>query len=77
MHVGLRAHPVLTEDVLEAVRDVDEGIAEALKDKADSPRARAIARFAPDAKVEPGEVRELAIVPEKLRFFDPETGLAV
>jgi multiple sugar transport system ATP-binding protein len=77
VHVDLRANPVLTADVLEAVRDVDEGIAEGLEGKADSPRARAIARFAPDAKVEPGEVRELAVVPEKLRFFDVETGLAI
>jgi multiple sugar transport system ATP-binding protein len=74
VHVGMRASPVLTEEVLEVVRDVDQGIAEELDERSG---ARAIARFEPDAKVEPGEVRELAIVPEKLRFFDLATGSAV
>jgi multiple sugar transport system ATP-binding protein len=77
VHVNLDARPVLTEDVLEAVRDVDEGIAAELAHKADTAEARAIARFDPDSSVAPGETRELAVVPDKLRFFDLATGLAI
>jgi multiple sugar transport system ATP-binding protein len=77
VHVSIDASPVLTEEVLEVVRDVDEGIAHDLEDKVDKPTTRAVARFEPDAPVESAEARELAVVPDKLRFFDLETGLAI
>jgi len=77
VHVRFPAAPVATEDVLEVVRDVDRGLAESLSEKAEQPHVRAVARFEPDAQVVVDELREIAVVPEKLRFFDLETGLAI
>ena len=77
VHVDVRARPVFTEDVLEVVRDVDAAMAESLAERTDAHVVRAVARFDPDAQVEAGEAHELAVVPEKLRFFDLETGAAI
>jgi multiple sugar transport system ATP-binding protein len=77
VHVDVRARPVFTEDVLEVVRDVDVAMAESLVERTDAHVVRAVARFDPDAHVEAGEVHELAVVPEKLRFFDLKTGAAI
>jgi multiple sugar transport system ATP-binding protein len=77
VHVFLEALPVLTDEVLEAVADGDTELALEPDDNPGTGTARAIARFAPDAPVREGDRHELALVPEKLRFFDPATGLAV
>jgi multiple sugar transport system ATP-binding protein len=77
VHLDLGAEPVLTQEVLEAARDVDAAIAESLVERSDEHVVRAIARFEPDSPVAAGDVRELAVVPEKLRFFDLATGAAL
>jgi multiple sugar transport system ATP-binding protein len=77
VHVDLAAEPVLTPEVLEVARDVDVTIAESAAERTNGHGVRAISRFEPDSAVAAGEVRELAIVPEKLRFFDLETGAAI
>jgi multiple sugar transport system ATP-binding protein len=77
VHVHLSAAPVVTPDVLAAARAVDAVVAESISDRETATVVRAVARFEPDAQVEPGETRELAIVPDKLRFFDLATGSAL
>jgi multiple sugar transport system ATP-binding protein len=77
VHLDLEAEPVLTQEVLEAARDVDVTVAESLAERTDERIARAIARFEPDSEVATGEVRAVAVVPEKLRFFDLATGAAL
>jgi multiple sugar transport system ATP-binding protein len=77
VHVTLNARPVVTADVLDVVRDMDASMASELSEHAGETTSRAIARFEADAAVAAGEVRELAVVPEKLRFFDLETGTAI
>jgi multiple sugar transport system ATP-binding protein len=77
VHLDLPARPVFTEEVLEVVRDVDAAIAESLAERTDQQVVRAISRFDPEAQVAAGSVHELAVVPEKLRFFDFETGAAI
>jgi multiple sugar transport system ATP-binding protein len=72
VHVDLAAEPVLTPEVLEAVEN--DGLA---AERTDARVVKAIARFEPDAQVDAGDMRELAVVPEKLRFFDLETGEAL
>ena len=76
VHVFLSAKPVLTSAVLEA-KENTTGLAFAPDDAPGDRTSRAIARFTPDADVTEGQSHELAIVPEKLRFFDLESGLAV
>jgi multiple sugar transport system ATP-binding protein len=77
VHVDLAAVPVLTPEVLEVARDVDVTVAESVAEGTNGGGVRAIARFEPDATVAPGEVRELAVVPEKLRFFDLDSGVTL
>jgi len=77
VHVDLPAAPVFTQEVLEIARDVDEAVASKLEDRAERAHARAVARFAADAQVDVGEDRDLAVVPEKLRFFDAASGRAI
>jgi multiple sugar transport system ATP-binding protein len=77
VHLDLAAQPVLTPEVLEVARDVDAAIAESIVERTDTRVVRAIARFEPDSQVAAGAVQELAVVPEKLRFFDLETGAAL
>jgi multiple sugar transport system ATP-binding protein len=77
VHVRLPAPPVVTDDVLDAVRDMDASMANDLSQHAGERTSRAIARFEADAEVGVGNVRELALVPEKLRFFDLQTGTAI
>ena len=77
VHVTLNARPVVTADVLDVVRDMDASMASELSEHAGETTSRAIARFEADAAVAAGEVRELAVVPEKLRFFDLENSAAI
>ena len=77
VHVKLPARPVVTDDVLDVVRDMDASMASELSEHAGETFSRAIARFEADVPVAAGEVRELALVPDKLRFFDLETGKAI
>jgi hypothetical protein len=77
VRLRVSAPPVLTDEVLDAVRDVDTSIANALTNRPDARAAQAIARFDADAEVTVGETREIAVVPDKLRFFDLETGAAI
>jgi hypothetical protein len=77
IHVDMVARPVFTEDVLEVVRDVDAAIAESFAEREGERVVHAVARFDPDAQVAAGDALELAVVPEKLRFFDLETGAAI
>ena len=77
VHLRVPGPPVLTDEVLDVVRDMDTSIASALSERAGEHATRAIARFDADAEVTVGETREIAVVPEKLRFFDLETGTAI
>jgi multiple sugar transport system ATP-binding protein len=77
VRLRVSAPPVLTDEVLDAVRDVDTSIANALTNRPDARAAQAIARFDADAEVTVGETREIAVVADKLRFFDLETGAAI
>jgi multiple sugar transport system ATP-binding protein len=77
VHLRLGASPVVTDDVLDAIRDVDSSIAAELSEHAGERHTRVIARFDADAQVVAGETREIAVAVEKLRFFDLDTGGAI
>lgn len=77
VHLRLAARPVLTDQVLDVVRDVDASIASEMSAHADENHTRAIASFDADAEVTPGETREVALAPERLRFFELSTGAAI
>jgi multiple sugar transport system ATP-binding protein len=77
VHVELAAHPVASREVVELAGEVDAVVESELQQDEQRCVARAIARFDADAQVEAGERRELAVVPEKLRFFDLESGVRI
>jgi multiple sugar transport system ATP-binding protein len=77
VHLRLAALPVVTDEVLDVVRDMDSSMAAELSEHAGESHTRAIARFEADADVAEGQTREVAVAPDKLRFFDLDTGSAI
>jgi multiple sugar transport system ATP-binding protein len=77
-YVDIDATPVLVEDVLEGIVDMEaaEDIAE-IKGDADGARATVVARLEPSAKVRPDDTVELVVDLRRLHFFDLESGQAI
>ena len=74
VHFGIDAEPVVTEDVRELARDVDEAAIEELERQREARRATCVGRFAPSTKVRKGDTIEVAVGPGSLHFFDLERG---
>jgi multiple sugar transport system ATP-binding protein len=74
-YVRIEANPVLVEDVIEGLVDMEEvdELAEILPE-ADRDRAVIVARLDAAARVRPEEAIELAVDLGKLHFFDLESG---
>ncbi|HZV51852.1 MAG TPA: sn-glycerol-3-phosphate ABC transporter ATP-binding protein UgpC [Candidatus Dormibacteraeota bacterium] len=77
VHLRVAAEPVVTDDLLEVARDVDVATVEALRDEVREGAMVAVARFDADAAVSAGGPQEAAIRPDKIHFFDLETGMAI
>ena len=78
VHVEIDAKPVLVEDVLEGLVDLEE--AEELAEigiDADGSRATVVARLDASARVRPDEPIELAVDLRHLHFFDLASGEAI
>jgi multiple sugar transport system ATP-binding protein len=74
-HVEVEAKPVLVEDVIEGLVEVEEvdDLAEILPE-AEGDRAVVVARLDAAATVRPDDVIELAVDLKKLHFFDLDSG---
>jgi multiple sugar transport system ATP-binding protein len=74
-HVEVEAKPVLVEDVVEGLVDMEEAedLAQ-LRTDTGGPQAMLVARLDASASVRPDETVELAVNLGKLHFFDLETG---
>jgi multiple sugar transport system ATP-binding protein len=74
-HIDVEAKPVLVDDVVEGLVDMEEAedLAEIMTDT-DGARAMVVARLDASASVRPDEAVELAVDLRKLHFFDLETG---
>ena len=77
VHLRVAAEPVVTEDLLEIARDVDETNVQMLHGEEGEQSVNTIARFEPDTQVEIGAQQEVAIRPDKLHYFDLETGARI
>lgn len=77
VHLRVDAPPVLTDEVLEVAQDIDAAAVEALNDEATEHATAAIARFDRDTHPRPGDVLDVALTLERLRFFDLDSGIAV
>jgi multiple sugar transport system ATP-binding protein len=78
VHVEIDAEPVLVEDVLEGLVDMEEAadLAE-IRTDTDGSRATVIARLDASASVRPDESIELAVDLRHLHFFDLGSGEAI
>jgi ABC-type sugar transport system ATPase subunit len=78
VHVEIDAKPVLVEDVLEGLVDLDEAreLAE-IKPDVDGSRAQVVARLDASARVRPDEPIELAVDLRHLHFFELASGEAI
>jgi multiple sugar transport system ATP-binding protein len=78
VYIGVDATPVVVEDVVEGLVDVDEAeeLAAIMTD-ADGSRATVVARLDASARVRPDEPIELAVDVRHLHFFDLDSGEAI
>jgi multiple sugar transport system ATP-binding protein len=70
VHLAVDANPVLTQEVREIARDTGEEIGR-------SERATVVGRFDAGSRASADDRIELAIDPDRLLFFDPQTGTAL
>ena len=77
-HVEVEARPVLVEDVVEGLVDMEEAedLAEIMTDS-DGAKAMLVARLDASASLRPEETVELAVDLRKLHFFDLESGATI
>jgi multiple sugar transport system ATP-binding protein len=77
-HVELEASPVLVEDVVEGLVDMDEAtdLVE-IRQEGDGARAIVVARLDASSRVRPDEPVELSVDLRKLHFFDLDSGSAI
>jgi multiple sugar transport system ATP-binding protein len=78
-HIDVEAKPVLVDDVVEGLVDMEEAedLAEIRTDTDGAARATLVARLEASASLRPDETVELAIDLGKLHFFDLETGATI
>jgi multiple sugar transport system ATP-binding protein len=77
VYATVAAQPVVTEDLVEIAKDVDEAAVERLEEFADEHFVLACARFDIAAEEPPRGAYEFAVNVDRLHFFDLETGAAV
>jgi multiple sugar transport system ATP-binding protein len=77
VHVGMRADPVLTDEVMEIAQDTDAAVAQTLQAEAAEHHLVIIARFDTRSDLKRGDVARVAADPRHLHFFDLESGLAL
>jgi multiple sugar transport system ATP-binding protein len=76
-HVEVPGKPVVTEDVVEGIAEVDDALVDDMAQKAEGEHTTLVGRFDPESEVRPGHVVEMVVDTDKLQFFDLETGNAI
>jgi multiple sugar transport system ATP-binding protein len=74
-HLELDARPVVTEEVLEIAADADAAVAADLQSRVE--HAAFVARFDAASTARGGQEVEMTVKPERLQFFDLDTGQAI
>jgi multiple sugar transport system ATP-binding protein len=76
-HLELDARPVVTDEVLEIAADADAAVAADLQSGSRVERASFVARFDAASTARGGQEVEMTVKPERLQFFDLDTGQAI
>ena len=77
LHVEVGGDPVLTPEVLEIASDIDPAALDALRDVARSHHVPVVARVSAESRASPDETIEVSCRPDRLHFFDLETGATI
>jgi multiple sugar transport system ATP-binding protein len=77
VYAAISAPPVVTEDVLEIAKDVDEAAVERLEEFADERFVLACARFDIATQAPSQGTHEFAVNVDRVQFFDLESGAAI
>jgi multiple sugar transport system ATP-binding protein len=77
VYVSFPGHPVVTEDVLESARDVDEAAKESLQGAHREGTVTAVARYDPEADAPVGAAQDIGVRADKMHFFELETGARI
>ena len=76
-HVQVKATPVVRDEVLEGLVELDDAVVAELKSEARERQATFVGRFDPSSQLTTGEVVEMAVDTARLHFFDLESGSAI
>jgi multiple sugar transport system ATP-binding protein len=77
VYAAIPAEPVVTEDVLEIAKDVDEAAVERIEELAEEHAVLACARFDIASQAPSRGPYEFAVNVDRVHFFDLETGAAI
>jgi multiple sugar transport system ATP-binding protein len=77
VHLAVAAEPVLADEVLEVASDTDAAVLETLKREAHDHRVPIVARLSADTPIEAGRTTRIAVEPNRLHFFDLQTGASL
>lgn len=74
VHIEVEAEPVLTGEILEVASDTDAAAVYTLEHEAEVHRVSIVARLSADTHVASGQITRIAVQPDRLHFFDLQTG---
>jgi multiple sugar transport system ATP-binding protein len=77
VHVAVEGTPVITDEVLEIAADADQTAVEELRHESEERRPILLARLDSASRAGVGDEIALAAKPERMHFFDLETGAAI
>jgi multiple sugar transport system ATP-binding protein len=77
VHVAVEGSPVITDEVLEIAADADQTAVEELRHESEERRPVLLARLDSASRAGVGDEIALAVKPERMHFFDLETGVAI
>ena len=76
-HVEVPGKPVVTDEVVEGIAEVDDALVDDMAQKAEGEHTTLVGRFDAESEVRPSHVVEMVVATDKLQFFDLETGNAI
>jgi multiple sugar transport system ATP-binding protein len=77
VYLEIDAEPIVTPDVIEVAADIDAASVDALRAEADRSRTPLVCRFDARSTTRVDEAIVITFPPERVHFFELETGLAI
>lgn len=77
IHVEVGARPIIRDEVLEGMLELDSAAAHELQREHDDQPANVVVRLEPELEVREGQIVEIGLDPQRLHFFDIVTGESI